>query len=156
MTVLVDFAPDPYGDMLAAVLAAQRLTDRPPADADARTRVTRLLEPIAHRLDQLNDHQGRLARFGAGHIAGQTTLDMWQAAIRSWLQRLQLGARIDTSELVTRFRVGAEPIRFLTGERNDAPTLRAFDHATSVTATGAACSPCLRQSSRSRPRKRPC
>ncbi len=127
-----------YGDMVAAVLAAQRLTDRALDDADARARVMRLLEPVAHRLDQLNDHQGRLARFGAGHIAGQTALDMSQAAIRSWLQRLQLGARITTSELVTRFRAGAEPIRFLTGERNDAPTLRAFDHASRLTATGAA------------------
>jgi hypothetical protein len=127
-----------YGDMLAAVLAAQRLTDRAPEDGDARMRVTRLLEPVAHRLDQLNDHQGHLSRFGAGNIAGQTALDMSQAAIRSWLQRLQLSARIDTSELVTRFRAGAEPIRFLAGERNDAPTLRAFDRASRLTAIGAA------------------
>jgi hypothetical protein len=127
-----------YGDMLAAVLAAQRLTDRAPHGAHAHAQVAQLLEPVARRLDQLNDHQGRLARFGAGHIAGQTALDMSQAALRSWLQRLQLGARIDTSQLVTRFRVGAEPIRFLTGERTDAPTLRAFDHASRLTATGAA------------------
>ena len=124
--------------MLAAVLAAQHVTDRAPDNPETPARVARLLQPVARRLDQLNDHQGRLARFGAGNLAGQTALDMSQAAIDSWLRRLKLGARIRTDELVTRFRAGAEPIRFLTGERRDAPTLRAFDRASHITALGAA------------------
>src|SRR4051812_23384037 len=58
-----------YGDMLAAVLAARALTDRAqPDDADAHARVKQLLEPVARRLGQLNDHQGRLAQFGAGNL----------------------------------------------------------------------------------------
>src|SRR5947207_994671 len=127
-----------YGGMLAAVLAAQHVTDRAPDNPQPPARVARLLQPFARRLDQLNDDQGRLGRFGAGNLAGQTALDMSQAAIDSWLRRLKLGARIRTDELVTRFRAGAEPIRFLTGERRDAPTLRAFDRASHITALGAA------------------
>lgn len=128
-----------YGDLLAAVLAARALTDRAqPDDADAHARVKKLLEPVARRLDQLNDHQGRLAQFGAGNIAGQTALDTSQAAIASWLHRLALGAQINSDELVTKFRAGAEPIHVLTGERADAPTLRAFDHASRMTGVGAA------------------
>ncbi|MGH9887909.1 MAG: hypothetical protein ACREBE_20420, partial [bacterium] len=125
-----------YAELLAAVLAAQGLSNRATADADARTNVVKLLEPVAERLDQLNDHQGRLAQLGAGNIAGQTALDMSQAAIRSWLQRLKLGARIDAEELVTRFRAGAEAIRFLSGERDEAPTLSAFDQASRGVAAG--------------------
>jgi hypothetical protein len=127
-----------YGDMLAAVLAARTLTDSAEADDTAtHARVTKLLEPVARRLNQLNDHQGRLAQFGAGNIAGQAALDMSEAAVRSWLQRLALGARVRSEELVTKFRAGAEPIRFLTGERAAAPTLRAFDHASRMVGVGA-------------------
>lgn len=126
-----------YGDMLAAVLAARTLTDSAEAnDTETHARVTKLLEPVARRLDQLNDHQGRLAQFGAGNIAGQAALDMSEAAVRSWLQRLALGARVRSEELVTKFRAGAESIRFLTGERADAPTLRAFDHASRMVGVG--------------------
>jgi hypothetical protein len=127
-----------YDDMLAAVLAARTITDgAEPSDTDAHARVKKLLEPVARRLDQLNDHQGRLAKFGAGNIAGQMALDMAEAAIRSWLRRLALGTRINTEEFVTKFRAGAEPIRFLTGEHADAPTLRAFDYASTLTGIGA-------------------
>jgi hypothetical protein len=127
-----------YGDMLAAVLAARTLTDRSkPDDAEAHTHVKRLLEPVASRLDQLNDHQGRLARFGAGNLAGQVALDISQTAIQSWLRRLALGARINSEEFVTKFRAGAEPIRVLTGEHADAPTLSAFDHVSTMVAIGA-------------------
>ncbi|MEO7730240.1 MAG: Fic family protein, partial [Kofleriaceae bacterium] len=128
-----------YGDMLAAVLAARTLTDRAnPDDTATQSQLTRLLEPVAKRLNELNDHQGRLAQFGAGNIAGQASLDMSEAAVRSWLQLSALGAKIRADELVTRFRAGAESIRFLTGERSDAPTLRAFNHASSVVGIGAA------------------
>jgi hypothetical protein len=128
-----------YRDMLAAVLAAQVLTDGASRDdADALAQVTRLLQPVARRLDQLNDHQGRLAKFGAGNIAGQTALDMAETAVQSWLRRIALGARVQTDELVMRFRAGAEPIQFLTGERADAPTLRAFDRASRSVGLGAA------------------
>ena len=128
-----------YSDMLAAVLAARALTDRAqPDDANAHARVARLLEPVAQRLSQLDDHRGRLAQFGAGNIAGQAALDMAESAVRSWLQLLALGARVRTEELVTRFRAGAEPIRFLTGEHADAPTLREFDHVSRLVGIAAA------------------
>jgi Contact-dependent growth inhibition CdiA C-terminal domain len=128
-----------YGDMLAAVLAAQDLTDRTkPGDTAASAQIIKLLEPVERRLSQLNDHQGRLAQFGAGNIAGQATLDMSETAVRSWRQRLALGTIVRAEELVTRFRAGAETIRFLTGEHADAPTLREFDHVSRVVGVGAA------------------
>lgn len=89
-------------------------------------------------MSQLNDHQGRLAQFGAGNIAGQAALDASEAAIRSWRQLLLLGARVRTAELVLRFRMGAEVIQFLTGEQRDAPTLRAFNHVSGLVGAGAA------------------
>jgi len=128
-----------YGDMLAAMLAARSLTDRAnPDDPATQSQLARLLVPVAKRLNELNDHQGRLAQFGAGNIAGQASLDMSEAAVRSWLQLSALGAKIRADELVTRFRAGAESIRFLTGERADAPTLRAFNHASALVGIGAA------------------
>jgi hypothetical protein len=128
-----------YDDMLAAVLAAKHVADGArPDDPAARAQILRLIEPIEHRLGQLNDHQGRLAQFGAGNIAGQTALDMSEAAIRSWRQLLLLGGMVRTDELVTRFRMGAEVIRFLTGEQRDAPTLREFNHVSTLVGVGAA------------------
>jgi len=128
-----------YGDMLAAVLAARELTDQAkPDDATTQAQIAKLLEPVEKRLSQLNDHQGRLAQFGAGNIAGQAALDMSETAVRSWRQRLALGTVVRTEELVTRFRAGAETIRFLTGEHEDAPTLREFDHVSRVVGVGAA------------------
>ncbi len=119
-----------YDGMLAAVLAARDVTEcANPGDMTAVGHLRRLLEPVAVRLNQLNDHQGRLAQFGAGNVAGQASLDMSEAAVRSWLQLVALHAKVRTDELVTRFRMGAEVIRFLTGEQTDAPTLRAFDRA---------------------------
>jgi hypothetical protein len=64
---------------------AQTLTDRAPDDPATQARVTQFLEPVVARLYQLNDHQGRLAGFGAGNIAGQMALDMSETAVRSWL-----------------------------------------------------------------------
>lgn len=128
-----------YGDMLAAVLAARELTDNAePGDTELHAHLEPLLQPVARRLDELNDHQGRLSVFGAGNIAGQTALDTAQNAVQSWLRRAALGAGIDSEVLVTKFRIGAETIRFLTGERRDAPILRAFHDATQVTLAGAA------------------
>lgn len=128
-----------YDDMLAAVLAARDLAAHAlPEDAAARAQILGLLAPVEKRLNELNDHQGRLAQFGAGNIAGQATLDMAETAIRSWRQRLMLGTVVRTDEHVLRFRSGAEVIRFLTSESADAPTLRGFDHASRVVGVGAA------------------
>ena len=128
-----------YADMLAAVLAAQSLAQHERAgDPAIRERILRMLEPVERRLGQLNDHQGRLAQFGAGNVAGQASLDMAEAAVRSWRQLLQLGAHVRTAELVTRFRAGAEVIQFLTGELRDAPTLREFGRVSTLVGAGAA------------------
>jgi len=127
-----------YGDMLAAVLAARTLTKRAKPGETANPQIAKLLEPVARRLNELNDHQGRFAEFGAGNLAGQAALDMSESAIRRWLQLAALGGMIQSDELVTKFRVGAEPIRFLTGERGDAPTLRAFGQASRTVAIGSA------------------
>jgi hypothetical protein len=128
-----------YSDMLAAVLAARSITDRAtPGDTASHAQINKLLEPVERRLNQLNDHHGRLAQFGAGNIAGQASLDMSETAVRSWRQRLALGTVVRTEEFVTRFRAGAEAIRFLTGERADAPTLREFDHVSGLVGIGAA------------------
>jgi hypothetical protein len=128
-----------YDDMLAAVLAARDLAAHaPPEDAAAHAQILALLAPVEKRLNELNDHQGRLAQFGAGNIAGQAALDMAETAIRSWRQRLMLGTIVRTEEHVLRFRSGAEVIRFLTRESADAPTLRGFDHASRVVGVGAA------------------
>ena len=128
-----------YNDMLAAVLAAQSLSDHTkPDDPAAHAQILALLEPVERRLGELNDHQGRLAQFGAGNIAGQTALDTAEAAIRSWRQLLLLGAMVRTDELVLRFRMGAEVLQFLTGEQRDAPTLREFNHVSGLVGMGAA------------------
>jgi hypothetical protein len=127
-----------YGDMLAAVLAARTLTNRAKPGDPANPQIARLLDPVAKRLNELNDHHGRFAEFGAGNIAGQAALDMSESAVRRWLQLAALGGMIHPDDLVTKFRVGAEPIRFLTGERGDAPTLRGFDHASRAVAVGSA------------------
>jgi hypothetical protein len=128
-----------YSDMLAVVLSAKNLTDHAePDDPKVRGQVLGLIAPLERRLGQLNDHQGRLAQFGAGNIAGQAALDMSEAAIRSWRQLLLLGAMVRTDELVTRFRVGAEALQFLTGEHRDAPTLREFNHVSGLVGMGAA------------------
>ncbi|MEO7732621.1 MAG: hypothetical protein ABIY55_16755, partial [Kofleriaceae bacterium] len=128
-----------YDDMLAAVLAARDIAAHAqPEDAAARAQILGLLAPVEKRLNEINDHQGRLAQFGAGNIAGQATLDMAETAIRSWRQRLMLGTIVRTDEHVLRFRSGAEVIRFLTAESADAPTLRGFDHASRVVGVGAA------------------
>ncbi|HET9622260.1 MAG TPA: hypothetical protein VFP84_12895 [Kofleriaceae bacterium] len=125
--------------MLAAVLAAQPLTERAVhGDTAALTQALKLLAPVEARLSQLNDHQGRLAAFGAGNVAGQAALDLAETAIRAWRQRLALGTVVRTDELVLRFRAGAEPIRFLTGEARAAPTLRAFDQVSRITGAAAA------------------
>jgi hypothetical protein len=127
-----------YSDMLAALLAAKSLTDHAkPDDPATRAQILGLIEPVERRLGQLNDHQGRLAQFGAGNIAGQAALDMSEAAVRSWRQLLALGAMVRTDELVLRFRAGAEVIQFLTGEQRDAPTLREFDHVSALVGEGA-------------------
>jgi hypothetical protein len=127
-----------YGDMLAAVLAARTLTNRAKPGDPANPQIAKLLDPVAKRLNELNDHHGRFAEFGAGNIAGQAAIDMSESAIRRWLQLAALGGMIHPDDLVTKFRVGAEPIRFLTGERGDAPTLRGFDHASRAVAVGSA------------------
>jgi hypothetical protein len=128
-----------YSDMLVVVLAAKNLTDHAePDDPKVHERVLALLAPLERRLGQLNDHQGRLAQFGAGNIAGQAALDISEAAIRSWRQLLLLGSIVRTDELVTRFRVGAEVLQFLTGEQRDAPTLREFNHVSGLVGIGAA------------------
>ena len=128
-----------YGDMLAAVLAARTLTNRAkPGETAANPQIAKLLDPVARRLNELNDHQGRFAEFGAGNIAGQAALDMSESAIQRWLQLAALGGMIQSDELVTKFRVGAEPIRFLTGERGDAPSLRGFGQASRTVAVGSA------------------
>jgi hypothetical protein len=128
-----------YSDMLAVVLAAKNLTDHAePDDPKVHEQVLALIAPLERRLGQLNDHQGRLAKFGAGNIAGQAALDMSEAAIRSWRQLLLLGAIVRTDELVTRFRIGAEVLQFLTGEQRDAPTLREFNHVSGLVGIGAA------------------
>jgi hypothetical protein len=128
-----------YSDMLAVMLAAKSLTDRAkPDDPEAHAQILKLIEPVERRLGELNDHQGRLAQFGAGNIAGQAALDMAEAAVRSWRQLLTLGAMVRTEELVLRFRAGAEVIQFLTGEQRDAPTLREFDHVSGLVGKGAA------------------
>ena len=127
-----------YGDMLAAVLAARTLTHRAKPGAPADPQLAKLLEPVAKRLNELNDHRGRFAELGAGNIAGQAALDMSESAIRRWLQLAALGGMIHPDDLVIKFRVGAEPIRLLTGERGDAPTLRAFGHASRAVAVGSA------------------
>jgi hypothetical protein len=127
-----------YSDMLAALLAAKSLTDHAkPDDPATRAQILGLIEPVERRLGQLNDHQGRLAQFGAGNIAGQAALDMSEAAVRSWRQLLALGAMVRTDELVLRFRAGAEVIQFLTGEQRDAPTLREFNHVSALVGKGA-------------------
>ncbi len=128
-----------YDDMLVSVLAAQSVTERAvQGDSAARAQVFALLAPLEARLGQLNDHQGRLAQFGAGNLAGQAALDMAETAIRTWRQRLTLGTIVRTDELVLRFRAGAEPIRFLTGQAKDAPTLRELGRVSGRVATGAA------------------
>jgi hypothetical protein len=127
-----------YSDMLAAVQAAKAISDHAtPGDPEARAQILALLEPVERRLGELNDHQGRLAQFGAGNIAGQTALDTSEAAIRSWRQLLLLGAMVRTDELVLRFRMGAEVLQFLTGEQRDAPTLRELDHVSGLVGMGA-------------------
>ena len=63
---------------------------------------------------------------------------MSEAAIRSWRQLLLLGGMVRTDELVMRFRMGAEVIQFLTGEHRNAPTLREFNHVSTLVGVGAA------------------
>ena len=127
-----------YSDMLAAVQAARRQSDHACSeDPRVQAQILALLEPVERRLDELNDHQGRLAQFGAGNIAGQMALDTSEAAIRSWLQRLRLGATVNTDEFVLRFRMGAEVLQFLTGEQRNAPTLREFNHVSRLVGLGA-------------------
>jgi hypothetical protein len=123
-----------YHDMLAAVLAAERLTDRCKLE-DAR----RVLEPVEHRLAQLDEEAyKKLAKLGAGNVAGHAIFDTAKGAVSSWIRRLRLGAPIRTESMVLEFRMGAEAIRLVTGERDDAPTLAAFDHASRMVGIGAA------------------
>jgi Novel toxin 21/Domain of unknown function (DUF4157) len=128
-----------YSDMLAAVQAAKALSDHAkPGDPHVRAQILALIEPVERRLGELNDHQGRLAQFGAGNVAGQSALDTSEAAIRSWRQLLLLGAMVRTDELVLRFRMGAEVLQFLTGEQRDAPTLRELNRVSGLVGMGAA------------------
>lgn len=125
-----------YGEMLAALLAAQRLVAH--TDAASERRAQALLGAVRDRLDALRSERHRLRRFGAGNHAGTFVFDMAEGAVIEWTRKLALGARIDTDAAVTRFRAGSEVLRFLTGEEADAPDLRGYDRRTRQFAIGAA------------------
>jgi hypothetical protein len=114
-----------YPEMLAAVLAAQRLTDH-----EHRDQAKRMLEPVDQRLEQLDEvAYQKLREFGLANEAGHAIFDHAKSAIREWIAKVTLGSTIVTAPLVLAFRVGAEAIRLCTGENTDAPNLRAFDRA---------------------------
>jgi hypothetical protein len=122
-----------YGDMLAAVLAAEKLTH-----LDQRERAGRLLEGVDRRLAQLDEVAfEKLSDYGFANGTGHAIFDHSKSAVALWSRKLHLGASIATAPLVDEFRVGAEAIRLCTGERKDAPNLRAFDRASKWTALGA-------------------
>lgn len=125
-----------YGEMLAAVLAAQRLVAR--TDAGSERHAQALLGAVRDRLAGLRSERHRLRRFGAGNHAGTFVFDMAEGAILEWTRKLALGAQIDTEAAVTRFRAGGVVLRFLTGEEADAPDLRGYDRRTRQFAVGAA------------------
>ncbi len=116
-------------DMLAAVLAAQTLTQqdtkasRQHADAILTQLLARLtaLRPVA--VQRLVNEGSALAMFGAATDA----LDEWQA-------QLGLGARVATPVLVRRFQLAHEPLQFVLGEMHDLPTLRPLYKATTTSA----------------------
>jgi hypothetical protein len=127
--------PRSYAEMLTAVLAAQRLTTRP--DRSGEAEAAAVLEPVAARLDELMENcDATLRSFGAGIVAGRSEIGHAQFAIHQWLRKLRSGSSITTQPLVDEFRYGAETIRLLTRERDDAPSLRAFDRANTYTLVG--------------------
>ena len=116
-------------DMLAAVLAAQTLTQqdtkasRQHADAILTELLARLaaLRPIA--VQRLAKEGSALNVFGAAADA----LDEWQA-------QLGVGARVATPVLVRRFQLAHEPLQFVLGETHDLPTLRPLYKAAPLSA----------------------
>lgn len=124
-----------YSDMLAAVIAAANLTEH---DRD-RPHARRLLATVQARLHELKPvaHE-KLKAYGFGNAGGHAIFDSASGAIDSWIRNIDLNSSIATDAFVTRFRVGAETIRICTGERADAPNLRAVDHAGRQTAVVAA------------------
>ncbi|MBK7193310.1 MAG: DUF4157 domain-containing protein [Myxococcales bacterium] len=117
-----------YRDLLAAVVAAQTLTDA--GDPKSYQRALALLEPVRERLWAIypNVVEAR-TKFGFARNVMDLHFDGARGAIDGWVARLHMGGTIATKELVTRFEAAETEIKLGTGEQADTKDLRAADAA---------------------------
>ena len=131
-----DHAPAPpvatYREMLAAVLAAQELTDQ--GDEQSYDRAIKMLEPVVERLHAIYPKLiEKRSEYGAGQQAIDLRFGTARGSTTAWLARLRMGGSINAAEKVNNFRGGEEEIKLGTGEQRESSDLRAFDRAAKTT-----------------------
>lgn len=127
-----------YRDMLAAVRAAQDLTQR--GDDASYARAQAMLAPVLDRLRAIHPALLERARdYGFSDPHMQQRFDGAITELRAWSRRLTMGSTIATDGSVARFQAAETEIKLATGESSDAPELRSLDRTVPIaTAVGLA------------------
>ncbi|MBL8623933.1 MAG: hypothetical protein JNK64_21680 [Myxococcales bacterium] len=122
-----------YREMLVAVLAAQRLTER--GDPDSYQRALALLRPVKERLHAIWPAVlERAGHYGYARNAIDRRFGAAMDAVNAWVVWLATDAKIATDRLVTAFEGSVAEIKMGTGEQVDDRDLRALDGAAITTA----------------------
>jgi hypothetical protein len=127
--------PITFDDMLAALRAAQQLTDAGAAQDAAHGRVDydraeALVAPVAARLDGLEARFLEFARQqGFARTTATSSFEGAHTAVKNWAGRLRGDSTINAEPSVTAFAQAKEIIQVLTGESKEAATLTALGHA---------------------------